>query len=102
MKSKLLLSAALAASVLLGGCAGMDGFWDDLRGTPQYYSQRSVPIEEMPAFPRYCLPGDAEVEQYGQCAAAEIHCYQRDIGSWCAGPYSPFVISYMPDRMYSK
>lgn len=92
MKSKLAIPAALAAALLLGGCAGMDGFWDDLRGTPQYYSTRTIPIEEMPAFPRHCLPGDAPMAGLGQCVEQGVHCYQLDTGDWCAGPYSPFAL----------
>jgi len=92
MKGKLFLAAAL--SITLGGCAGFDGFWDDLRGTPKYYSysKRSLPVEEIPAFPRYCLANDVPMAGLGQCMEQGVHCYQLDTGAWCAGPYSPFVL----------
>lgn len=89
MKSNALIT--LAAVALLGGCAG---FWDDLRGTPKYYSysNRPVPLEETPAFPRHCLAEDPLMAGLGQCIEQGVHCYQLDSGDWCAGPYSPFAL----------
>ncbi|MFI2812354.1 MULTISPECIES: hypothetical protein [Microbulbifer] len=96
----------VALSLVLPGCAGtsFDGFWGDLRGTPQVYGYRSVPVEEMPAFPRYCLASDPLVGPLGQCLEAAPHCYQLDTGDWCAGPYSPFVLepSYHAHLYQSK
>ncbi|MFC6634742.1 hypothetical protein [Microbulbifer taiwanensis] len=83
---------ALAVAVLLSGCAGFDGFWDDLRGTPQVYTHRAVSIAEMPAFPRHCLAEDMPMAGLGQCIERGVHCYQLDTGDWCAGPYSPFAL----------
>lgn len=94
MQSKCTLPLLIAVGGLLGGCAGMDGFWDDLRGTPQVYTHRSIPIEEVPAFPRNCLAADPEFTEREQCLAVQGACYQLDYGNWCAGDYSPFVISY--------
>ncbi|WP_193165041.1 hypothetical protein [Microbulbifer hainanensis] len=83
MKNNLLI-VALITSCLLGGCAGMDGFWCDLRGTPQYYvSQRTVPLQEVQAFPRQCLAGDSEILDLAQCSTMSAACYQLDTGSWC-------------------
>lgn len=87
MKSKFSITA-LAAASLLGGCAGWDGYWNDLCGTPQVYTHQSIPVEEMPAFPRHCLPGDMEVGGYSQCAMGDSACYQLDTGNWCTSAYA--------------
>ncbi|MGL6161498.1 hypothetical protein [Microbulbifer sp.] len=84
MKSKSAITA-IAAAALLGGCAGWDGYWNDLCGTPQVYTHQAIPLEEMPAFPRHCLPGDTEVMAYSQCPVGEAACYQLDTGNWCTG-----------------
>ncbi|SEA35618.1 hypothetical protein SAMN05216562_2802 [Microbulbifer marinus] len=85
-------------ALTIGGCAGanFDGFWDDVRGKPQAYTYRTVPVAERPAFPRACLVDDQPMAGYAQCVEQGIHCYQLDNGNWCAGAYSPFVISYRP------
>lgn len=83
MKSKFAIILVLTG--LLGGCAtGWDGFWDDLRGTPQYYAQQSVPLEQLQAFPRHCLVGDTEVATLAECPADYAACYQLDTGHWCS------------------
>jgi hypothetical protein len=89
MKSNFAISST-AAAILIGaaltsGCAGFDGFWQDLRGTPVTYSTRSIPLEEMPAFPRYCLAGDSETPDQSQCLVDDAACYQLDTGNWCTG-----------------
>ncbi|WP_323846832.1 hypothetical protein [Microbulbifer magnicolonia] len=90
MKGRALI--ALVPAVILGGCAGFDGFWDDLRGTQQAYTHRTVPVEEKPAFPRHCIEADTPMAGLGQCMEQGVHCYQLDNGDWCAGPYSPFAL----------
>ncbi|WP_237058063.1 hypothetical protein [Microbulbifer sediminum] len=92
MKNKILY--LFGASLVVSGCAGssFDGLWNDLRGTPQAYSYQSIPIEEMPAFPRYCLADDPVVPEFAQCLEGGTHCYQLDTGDWCMGPFSPFAL----------
>ncbi|WP_444899035.1 hypothetical protein [Microbulbifer sp. SSSA003] len=92
MKSKVLLSLIVAQ--LLGGCA--DGFWQDLNGTAIYYSYKHSPVppDELTAFPRFCLVCDPYMGELDNCIAAGVPCYQLDTGDWCAGPYSPFELSY--------
>lgn len=80
------LLAAVALASTLGGCAGFDGFWNDLRGTPQYYTQHARPLEQLEAFPDSCLKGDVETPELAQCSAANPACYQLDNGLWCSGP----------------
>lgn len=83
MKSKL-IPLALVSACLLAGCSGMDGFWCDLSGTPEfYYSQRPVPLAELEAFPRQCLAGDTEVMALAECQTTSAACYQLDTGNWC-------------------
>ncbi|MCH9692363.1 MAG: hypothetical protein K0U59_09950 [Gammaproteobacteria bacterium] len=63
----------------------LDGFWCDLTGTPTTYFLGRVPLRELPAFPRYCLPGNYQVSAAQLCHALEGPCYQLDTGSWCQG-----------------
>ncbi|MDP5209210.1 MULTISPECIES: hypothetical protein [unclassified Microbulbifer] len=94
MTSRVVL--VLIAAHLLGGCA--DGFWQDLCGDPMYYTYKRSPVppDEITAFPRFCLAGDPYMGALDNCSRAQLHCYQLDTGEWCAGPYSPFVLSYRP------
>ncbi|SHF58352.1 hypothetical protein SAMN04487965_2309 [Microbulbifer donghaiensis] len=87
------------SALMIAGCAGssFDGFRDDLCGTPQAYTYRTVPVAEMPAFPGFCIADDVPMSGLGQCMEQGVNCYQLDNGNWCAGPFSPFVISYRPN-----
>ncbi|WP_250459575.1 hypothetical protein [Microbulbifer litoralis] len=82
MKSKLAIVPILVG--LLGGCAGWDGFWGDLKGTPDGYTRRDVPLSELQAFPRHCLAGDTEVMALADCPMGYAACYQLDTGNWCS------------------
>ncbi|WP_346839005.1 hypothetical protein [Microbulbifer sp. SAOS-129_SWC] len=91
MKSKrILLAFSMSLAVLIGGCASfdgatrMDGFWCDLAGTPRYYSQRTLPLADVEAFPRQCLDGDQQVPDRNQCFSESGACYQLDGGNWCS------------------
>ena len=101
-KHKLILVTLLSAT--LAGCAGLNGFWDDLRGTPKYYSysNRERPIELLPVFPRHCIGADTEVLDISQCNMASASCYQLDTGSWCSSPYTVADTNYMPVEPYAE
>ncbi|WP_444932281.1 hypothetical protein ACJJIF_11105 [Microbulbifer sp. SSSA002] len=96
MKGRIALFLLLAAP-LLAGCVA-DGFFCDLRGTAAYYSYKTTPVppDEVAAFPHFCLAGDRYLGSLAHCVAEGVHCYQLDTGDWCAGAYSPFVLSYGP------
>ena len=98
MQSKYKLILLMLASAALGGCAGLNGFWDDLRGTPQYYSysDRERPLALTPAFPRQCIGDDQRVLEFGQCAASSGSCYQLIDGAWCTAPYTVAETNYAP------
>lgn len=81
MKGKLALILTLAG--LLGGCAGLDGFWGDLCGRPPHI-QPDVSLAELEAFPRHCLAGDTEVMALAECPMGYAACYQLDTGNWCS------------------
>ncbi|SFC58457.1 hypothetical protein SAMN05660479_02001 [Microbulbifer thermotolerans] len=87
MKSKFL--PVLPLALLLGGCSG---FWNDLCGTPQFYTHSSIPVELAPAFPHECFTGDMPAAGPAMCIEEGVHCYELDNGDWCAGPYSPFAL----------
>lgn len=88
--------------LLVAGCSGMsassdlassgsnrtallDGFWCDLTGTPATFTLGRLPRNELPAYPRYCLPGNHQVPTAKLCQTLGKPCYQLDTGSWCSG-----------------
>ncbi|MEW5251310.1 hypothetical protein [Microbulbifer discodermiae] len=89
----------LTAAVAVAGCAGPDGLWDDIRGTPQYYtySNRDLPWELQPAFPRQCIGNDILVVDFTDCdALADAICYQLDNGEWCMQGYTYAEVVELP------
>lgn len=100
MKLRLICAlASISLIVLSAGCANtgdrlentasLDGFWCDLTGLPATYYQPPLPANLMPAFPRDCFAGDAQVPTASACLMDDAVCYQLDTGAWCTAGHVP-------------